>query len=119
MNYNLNANNYIGKIPNNFNVYQSQNNLQNNSFIKPNYNALNENSKRMNLNNNPFKIKLKPHQEALLYKILDVDEKSSFSNLPYGVMSDKPGSGKTYVVLAMIYFSIKFLNSKSFKPKVN
>lgn len=116
MNYNLNANNYVGNLPNNFNMYQLsnnfQNNFQNNGFIKSVSNALNENSKRMNLNNNPFKIKLKPHQEALLYKILDVDEKSSFSNIPYGVMSDKPGSGKTYVVLAMIYFSIKFLNSK-------
>jgi SNF2 family DNA or RNA helicase len=75
-------------------------------------NPLTENSKRMNLNNNPFKIHLKPHQEALLYKVLDIDEKMSNSNIPYGVMSDKPGSGKTYVVLALIYFAIKYLNSK-------
>lgn len=93
------------------------NNLNINSFNNTNNqlienNALTENSKRMNLNNNPFKIKLKPHQEALLYKVLDVDEKSSFSNMSYGVMSDKPGSGKTYVVLGAIYFAIKYLNSK-------
>jgi hypothetical protein len=103
MNYNIN---------NNFN-YQNFNLNANNNFINNNISqALTEKSKRMNLNNNPFKIKLKPHQEALLYKVLDVDEKVSFSNVPYGVMSDKPGSGKTYVVLAMIYFAIKFLNSK-------
>ena len=76
-----------------------------------NQNVLTEKSKRMNLVNNPFNIKLKPHQEALLYKILDVDDKVSFSNVPYGVMSDKPGSGKTYVVLALIYFSIKYLHT--------
>lgn len=92
-------------------MYYNQNfNNFNSNFSQSN--ALTENSKRMNLNNNPFKIKLNPHQEALLYKVLDIDEKVSFSNVPYGVMSDKPGSGKTYVVLALIYFAIKYLNSK-------
>jgi SNF2 family DNA or RNA helicase len=86
----------------NYNIYNNQN-------IST---ALNEKSTRMNLTNNPFKIKLKPHQEALLYKVLDIDEKVSYTNFPFGIMSDKPGSGKTYVVLAMIYFAIKFLNSK-------
>lgn len=100
MNYNINTNNFY------------QNNMMGFNNFNQNSNALTENSKKMNLNNNPFKIKLKPHQEALLYKVLDIDEKMSFSNVPYGVMSDKPGSGKTYVVLAMIYFCIKFLNSK-------
>jgi SNF2 family DNA or RNA helicase len=75
-------------------------------------NALTANSSRLNLTNNPFKVKLKPHQEALLYKVLDIDEKGSYSNMPYGVMSDKPGSGKTYVVLGLIYFAIKHLKSK-------
>lgn len=86
--------------------------MYNNLNIAQHSYGLTEKSKRMNLNNNPFKIKLKPHQEALLYKVLDIDEKVSYSNVPYGVMSDKPGAGKTYVVLALIYFAIKHLNSK-------
>jgi hypothetical protein len=94
-------------------MYYNQNlNNSNTNLNLNNSNALTEKSKRMNLNNNPFKIKLKPHQEALLYKVLDIDEKVSYSNIPYGVMSDKPGSGKTYVVLALIYFATKYLNSK-------
>ena len=93
----------------NINFQNNFNNFQNNIV---NSIVVTEKSKRMNLNNNPFKIKLKTHQEALLYRVLDVDEKSSYSNIPYAVMSDKPGSGKTYVILAMIYFSIKYLNSK-------
>lgn len=134
MNYNLNPstnipNSNFTQVPNNFTNY---NNLSNNNFngfnnfnngftninnfnnINNNNtsNALTTNSKRLNLTANPFKIKLKPHQEALLYKVLDVDEKVSYSNTPYGVMSDKPGSGKTYVVLALIYFAIKRLKSQ-------
>lgn len=89
------------------NILINQNNNTRNTF-----NALTDNSPKLNLTANPFKIKLKPHQEALLYKVLDIDEKVSYSTIPYGVMSDKPGSGKTYVVLALIYFSIKHLNSK-------
>jgi len=82
-------------------------------FYNQNFNnALTEDSKRLNIKNNPFKIKLKPHQLALLYKVLEIDESVSFSNVPFGVMSDKPGSGKTYVVLALIYYAIKYLNSK-------
>lgn len=95
---------------NNFNNFNNLNNFNNN--FNPTSNALTAQSKRLNLTNNPFKVKLKPHQEALLYKVLDIDEKFSYSNNPYGVMSDKPGSGKTYVVLALIYFAIKHLNSK-------
>jgi hypothetical protein len=93
-------------VGNNFNTVISSSNISNNS------NAINAESKRLNLTNNPFKVKLKPHQEALLYKALDIDEKCSYGNNPFAVMSDKPGSGKTYVVLALIYFAIKHLNSK-------
>jgi SNF2 family DNA or RNA helicase len=97
---------------NNFNTnYNNFNNNFNNNTINQSL-ALTEQSKRLNLTVNPFYIKLKPHQEALLYKTLEIDEKCSFTNNRFGVMSDKPGSGKTYVVLALIYFSIKHLNSK-------
>lgn len=93
---------------NNFSVFSNQQvNFEMKKLL-----ALNEKSPKLNLSVNPFNIKLKPHQEALLYKVLDVDEKISYSSVPYAVMSDKPGSGKTYVVLALIYFAIKRLGSK-------
>ena len=74
--------------------------------------GLDENSKKLIINDNPFKIKLKSHQETLLYKVLEIDNLNSGKNMPFGIMSDKPGSGKTFVVLAMIYYSIKFFDSK-------
>ena len=74
--------------------------------------GLNNNSKKLPLNENLFKIKLKSHQEALLYRVLELDDKAPKTNLPFGIMSDKPGSGKTFVILALIYISIKFFNSK-------
>ncbi|AYV80352.1 MAG: hypothetical protein Gaeavirus37_1, partial [Gaeavirus sp.] len=89
------------------------NNNNNNHQVVPRASSigLDERSKRLDIDGNPFKIKLKPHQEALLYKVLDIDQRASFSNTSFAVMSDKPGSGKTYVILSMIYYSIKFFNS--------
>jgi hypothetical protein len=74
-------------------------------------NALNNKSKRLHIEKNPFIQKLKKHQEALLFKALEIDEKFSNSSLPFGVFSYKPGSGKTFVVLALIYYSKIFFNS--------
>ena len=91
-------------------IYNQQINI-NNNFINR-VNGLDENSKKIIINNNPFKLKLKLHQEALLYKVLEIDDKYSKSTNSFGLISDKPGSGKTFVVLAMIYYSIKFFNSK-------
>lgn len=72
--------------------------------------GLNKKSEKLNINDDTFKKKLKNHQKALLYKTLEIDEKYSKSKLPFGIMSDKPGSGKTYVVLSLIYYS-KYLGS--------
>ncbi len=77
------------------------------------FKGLDIDSQRINLPQNPFKIKLKPHQEALVYRALEVDEKFSGSDLPFGVFSDKPGSGKTFAVLALIYLSKKFFSPNS------
>ncbi len=49
------------------------------------------------------KVVLKEHQLAMLYKCQQIEEKTDF---PYGVMKDRPGAGKTYVILAMIYNSV-------------
>lgn len=73
--------------------------------------GLDSSSNRLTNPSNPFKKILKPHQEALLYKGLELDEQMAGSNLPFGVLSDKPGSGKTFVVLALIYYAKKLFKS--------
>ena len=44
------------------------------------------------------KISLKPHQLAMLCRCKDIEEQ----HREYGILSDKPGAGKTYVILSMI-----------------
>jgi hypothetical protein len=48
-------------------------------------------------------IKLKNHQLAMLKKCKDIE---NIENNNFGIMSDKPGTGKTYVILSLIYESI-------------
>ena len=43
-------------------------------------------------------IQLKPHQLAMLKKCKDIE----LLNCKYGILADKPGAGKTYVMLSMI-----------------
>ena len=43
-------------------------------------------------------IQLKKHQLSMLHKALEIEK-----NYELGIMKDKPGSGKTYVVLSMIH----------------
>ena len=47
-------------------------------------------------------ITLKQHQLAIIYKCLEI-EKENICN--FGIMSDKPGTGKTYAILGLIYHS--------------
>ena len=61
---------------------------------------LNSTSKKANHPKN-VKIKLKDHQLAMLNKCYQIENKYN-----YGIMKDKPGSGKTFVVLSLIYESI-------------
>jgi hypothetical protein len=51
-------------------------------------------------------IKLKNHQLAMLKKCKNIE---NIINNNYGIMNDKPGTGKTYVILSLIYES-KYLN---------
>lgn len=116
---NMNNMNNMNNI-NNMNMNMSNNSFQNPSLTQSHMfvgnlrrvSGLNQNSKKLPPNDNPFKLKLKPHQEALLYRVLELDDSAPKTNLPFGIMSDKPGSGKTFVVLALIYYSIKYFNSK-------
>lgn len=64
-------------------------------------NSLNENSPTI-LQPKDINITLKNHQLASVYKALDIEK---FHVLPYGIMNDKPGSGKTYTILSLIYHS--------------
>jgi len=49
-------------------------------------------------------IKLKDHQLAMLQKCNQIE---NIENNIFGIMNDKPGTGKTYVVLSLIYNDIK------------
>ena len=71
-----------------------------------NHGLLNEDSPREEQPPNTSVI-LKDHQLAMLHKCEQIEKKS---DVQYGVMKDRPGAGKTYVILAMIYNS-KLRNS--------
>jgi hypothetical protein len=69
-------------------------------------NLLNE--KSLTFNSPPHSlIKLKKHQEAMLYKMMSIEKNSSI-----GVMSDFPGSGKSYPILALILWE-KIMEGKT------
>jgi hypothetical protein len=55
------------------------------------------------IDDNPknINIKLKNHQLAMLKKCKEIEN----NNNTFGIMSDKPGTGKTYVILSLIYDS--------------
>lgn len=60
---------------------------------------LNENSPTIIQPQN-ININLKNHQLTSIHKALAIE---NFNILPYGIMNDKPGSGKTYTILGCIY----------------
>jgi hypothetical protein len=75
---------------------------------------LNNNSPKANISNN-VNIKLKEHQLAMLQRCIDIENVKD--NL-FGIMSDKPGTGKTYVILSLInYFKLE--NEKRKRKETN
>ena len=48
-----------------------------------------------------IKIKLRDHQLAMLKRCITIEDNQD-NNIHFGIMSDKPGAGKTYTVLALI-----------------
>ena len=58
--------------------------------------TLNQNSEKY-LQPNDININLKEHQLAMLNKCLEIEKNNEFS-----IMRDKPGSGKTFVVLSRL-----------------
>ena len=69
-------------------------------------NLLDENSNTIQQPNN-INIILKNHQLASIHKATDIE---NFKILNYGIMNDKPGSGKTYTILGLIYYTNSFNN---------
>lgn len=67
-------------------------------------------SERINTDKLQFGVNLKPHQRALLLKTLQVEQQAFGAGNPaeaIGFMTDRPGAGKTYVMLALIYIADK------------
>jgi hypothetical protein len=64
-----------------------------------NINLLNEDSNRIEDIEN-INIKLKGHQLAMIHKCIEIE---NFNLCSYGIMSDKPGTGKTFAILGFIY----------------
>ena len=65
---------------------------------------INKNSPQLNVSDNDFKIKLYPHQKALLHRILHINEKYKDTIYSYGCLTTIPSSGKTFMMLAYIGF---------------
>lgn len=71
--------------------------------------VITEKSIRISTDKLPLGVKLMPHQRALLYKMILVENDLVGTEKSYTMMSDKPGAGKTFAVLTMIYFMDKIL----------
>ena len=52
-------------------------------------------------------ITLKDHQLAIIKKCIEIEENNICN---FGIMNDKPGTGKTYAILGLIYYQKKKLN---------
>jgi hypothetical protein len=81
---------------------------------------LNAYSERINTDRLQLNVKLMPHQRAMIYQMLQIERNlfAKSTNTSYAMMSDKPGAGKTYVVLTMLYLTNKIM-FKDRKPHVN
>jgi len=64
---------------------------------------LTENSKKINPIND-INIILKDHQLAIINKCIEIEENNMCN---FGIMNDKPGTGKTYALLGLIHYTKK------------
>lgn len=79
-----------------------------------------QDSPRIDTSRLPLGVDLKPHQRALLHEMLQI-EKRVFANpsFHFALMSDKPGAGKTYAVLALIFIANRIIFYNRARPAVN
>jgi hypothetical protein len=69
---------------------------------------LTKDSYRIATNKLPFLVQLMPHQKAMVYEMVMAENNvRQNQSTRYAMMSDKPGAGKTFAILAFIYFSDK------------
>lgn len=63
-------------------------------------------------------IKLKNHQLAMIKRCLDIENQNEAQ---FGIMNDKPGTGKTYAIISLIYLDIlkRIENSEQNEKKTN
>ena len=64
---------------------------------------LTKNSKKINPIND-INIILKEHQLAIIHKCIEIEELNLCN---FGIMNDKPGTGKTYAILGFIHYTKK------------
>lgn len=67
----------------------------------------------------PFFVQLMPHQKAIIYEMLMVEDRIRQDKNRYAMMSDKPGAGKTFAILGFIYFSDKVVFARKKERSVN
>lgn len=70
---------------------------------------LDSTSKRISFDKVGLGVQLMTHQKAIVYDAIIKENNNINSENAYAMMSDLPGAGKTYAILAMIYFSNKYL----------
>ena len=59
-----------------------------------------------------------PHQKAMVYKMLEIEKSVFGTNASFAMMSDKPGAGKSYAILAFLYITNKVIFKRQ-SNKVN
>lgn len=75
-------------------------------------NKLNEESPQLNVSDTDFKVKLFPHQKALLHRALQINERFRNTLSSYASLTTIPSSGKSFIMLAYIFYT-KVLNKTS------
>ena len=75
-------------------------------------------SERFDTDSLPLKVNLMPHQKAMVYGMLQKEGRLYGKPQAYAMMSDQPGCGKSYAILAMLYITNKII-FKNKRPHVN
>lgn len=81
-------------------------------------NRLTASSDRAATHKLPLGIKLMPHQQAMVFQMLQIEKTLIGKTNAYAMMSDKPGAGKTYAILTMLYITNQIIFARM-KPHVN
>lgn len=75
-------------------------------------------TERLTTHQLPLQVNLMPHQQAMVHAMLSVEKGLIGKPDAYAMMSDKPGAGKTYAILAALYVTNQII-FKTQRPHVN